>query len=303
MQRQKELGFKIFTDGELRRLNFMSDFNDAVEGIDQSDNLLRTWQAGAAGSSTQVSRVPGIVVGKIKQTRRLTQHELAYMKQHSPGDIKITLPTANQFPAIYYKKGISDKVYPTYSAFLWDIVPIIKAEIQALVNEGVHYVQIDAPRYSYYIDPKWRNYIKNEMGFDPDAALDEAIRVDNACLEGAKRDGVILAIHLCRGNNRSQWYAEGGYDAIAEKLFGAAPGRRVSARVRVGAGRHLRAVALRAARQDGGTRAREQQASRAGVARPTQEAHRRGEQVRAAGKLGTQSAVRLCLDDGREPAH
>jgi 5-methyltetrahydropteroyltriglutamate--homocysteine methyltransferase len=220
LQRQKDLGFKIFTDGELRRLNFMSDFNDAVEGIDQSDNLLRSWQAGAAGSSTQVSRVPGIVVGKIKHTRRLTQHDLAYMNQYIPGDIKITLPTANQFPAIYYKKGISDRAYPTYSAFLWDIVPVIKAEIQALVSEGVRYVQIDAPRYSYYIDPKWRDYIKNDMGLDPDAALDEAISIDNACLEGAKRNGVILAIHLCRGNNRSQWYAQGGYDAIAEKLFG-----------------------------------------------------------------------------------
>src|SRR5262249_59105265 len=64
------------------------------------------------------------------------------------------------------------------------------------------------------------NYMKNEIGFAPDAALDEAIRADNACLEGAKRAGVIVAIHLCRGNNRSQWYAEGGYDAIAEKLFG-----------------------------------------------------------------------------------
>ena len=48
----------------------MSDFNEAVEGLDESDNLLRTWQASAAGSSTQVSRVPGIVVGKVKQTRR-----------------------------------------------------------------------------------------------------------------------------------------------------------------------------------------------------------------------------------------
>ena len=220
LQRQKELGFKIFTDGELRRHNFMSDFNEAVEGLNESDNLLRSWQSGATGSSTNVSRVPGIVVDKLKQTRRLTQHELEFLKQHSPGDIKITLPTANQFPAIYYKKGISDKVYPSYSDFLWDIVPIIKREIQALVNEGVRYVQIDAPRYSYYIDPKWRNYIKNEMGLDPDQALDEAIRVDNACLEGVRRAEVILAIHLCRGNNRSQWYAEGGYDAIAEKLFG-----------------------------------------------------------------------------------
>ncbi len=219
LQRQKDLGFKIFTDGELRRLNFMSDFNEAVEGIDESDNLLRSWQASTGGSSSQPSRVPGIVVGKIQQTRRLTQHELDFMKQHSPGDIKITLPTANQFPAIYYKRGISDKIYLTHSALLWDIVPVIRTEIRALVNEGVQYVQIDAPRYSYYIDPKWRGYIKNEIGLDPDQALDEAIRADNACLEGVKRDGVILAIHLCRGNNRSQWYAEGGYDAIAEKLF------------------------------------------------------------------------------------
>ncbi len=217
---QRDLGFKIFTDGELRRVNFMSDFNDAVEGVDESDNLLRTWQASAAASGTQPSRVPGIVVDKIKQKRRMTQHELLFLKAHSPGDIKITLPTANQFPAIYYKKGISERVYASHSALLWDIVPVIKTEIQALVSEGAHYVQIDAPRYSYYIDPKWRNYIQNELSLDPDAALDEAIRADNACLEGAQREGVTLAIHLCRGNNRSQWYAEGGYDAIAEKLFG-----------------------------------------------------------------------------------
>jgi 5-methyltetrahydropteroyltriglutamate--homocysteine methyltransferase len=219
IEKQKELGFKIFTDGELRRGNFMSDFNDAVEGIDEGVAVARTWQTGA-GASSRPSMVPGTVVGKIKQTRRLTGHEFAFLKQHSPGDIKITLPTANQFPAIYFKKGISDKIYSDHSAFLWDIVPIIKAEIQALTNEGAQYVQIDAPRYSYYIDPKWRDYVKNEMGLDPEQALDEAIRADNACLEGAKRQGVILAIHLCRGNNRSQWYAEGGYDAIAEKLFG-----------------------------------------------------------------------------------
>jgi 5-methyltetrahydropteroyltriglutamate--homocysteine methyltransferase len=87
------------------------------------------------------------------------------------------------------------------------------------VDEGAKYVQIDAPRYSYYLDPKWRDYIKTEMGVSPDRALEEAIRVDNACLDDARRPGVVLAIHLCRGNHRSRWYAEGGYDPIAEKLF------------------------------------------------------------------------------------
>jgi 5-methyltetrahydropteroyltriglutamate--homocysteine methyltransferase len=161
----------------------------------------------------------GAVVAKLQQTKRLTKHEVDFLRRHAPGDIKMTLPSANQFPAIAYKKGVSERAYPTYSEFLWDIVPMMKAEIQALVNEGVKYIQIDAPRYSYYIDPKWRRYVQEEMGVDPEAALDEAIRVDNSCLDGVRRDGVTLAIHLCRGNNRSQWYAEGGYDPIAEKLF------------------------------------------------------------------------------------
>src|SRR5262249_36054093 len=140
-------------------------------------------------------------------------------KQHSPGDIKITIPTPNQFPAIAYKKGVSERAYASYSDFLWDIVPIFKREIETLIDAGIPYIQIDAPRYSYYIDPKWRRYISDEMGVDPEQALDEAIRVDNTVLEGARRTGAVVAIHLCRGNNRSQWYAEGGYDPIAEKLF------------------------------------------------------------------------------------
>ncbi len=222
LARQKDLGLEIFTDGEFRRSSFMGDFYDSVEGLDTGGTVERKWKKGEGGNGQSgVSAIPllGVVRKPIRQTKRLTKDELDFLKQHSPGDIKITLPTANQFPAIMYKKGISESAYPTYSDFLWDMVGIFKSEIGSLVNEGVSYVQIDAPRYTYYIDPKWRRYIRDAMGVDPDQALDEAIRVDNACLEGAKKEGVTLAIHLCRGNNRSQWYAEGGYDPIAEKLF------------------------------------------------------------------------------------
>jgi 5-methyltetrahydropteroyltriglutamate--homocysteine methyltransferase len=218
LARQRELGFEIFTDGELRRKNFMSDFTDAVEGLDHGDEVARTWQAG--DTAAPVSRVTGIVTRRLRQLRRLTAHELPFLLAHSPGAVKMTLPSATQFPAIAYKRGVSDTVYPTHSALLRDVVAIIKAEVQALAADGVRYIQIDAPRYSYYVDPKWRDWIRTEMGLDPDGALDEAVRADNACLEGARRPGVTLAIHLCRGNNRSQWYAEGGYDPIAEKLFG-----------------------------------------------------------------------------------
>ncbi|MGH7265505.1 MAG: cobalamin-independent methionine synthase II family protein [Candidatus Rokuibacteriota bacterium] len=219
LARQQELGFEIFTDGELRRKNFMSDFTDAVDGFDFGDAVARRWEAGDAPAAP-VSRVAGVVTGKLRQLRPLTGHELPFLKAHSPGAIKMTLPSATQFPAIAFKRGVTDRVYPNHSALLQDVVAIVKAELQVLAQEGVRYIQVDAPRYSYYMDPKWRDYVRTEIGQDPDVALDEAIRADNACFAAARRPGVTLAIHLCRGNNRSHWYAEGGYDPIAERMFG-----------------------------------------------------------------------------------
>ena len=219
LERQRDLGFQIFTDGELRRRGFMSDFHESVEGLEGEGEIARAWNSSEGTRQPGSVRASGVVVGKVRQKRRLARDEAAFLKRHAPGDIKMTLPTANQFPAIAYKKGVSERAYPSYSEFLWDIAPIVQSEIRALAAEGVPYIQIDAPRYSYYIDPHWRRYVQQDMGVDPEQALEEAIRVDNFCLAGAPRDGVIYAMHLCRGNNRSQWYAEGGYDPIAEKLF------------------------------------------------------------------------------------
>jgi 5-methyltetrahydropteroyltriglutamate--homocysteine methyltransferase len=219
LAKQKELGFDVFTDGELRRRNFMSDFTDAVEGFDLADAVARSWQAGTA-KPAGVSSVAGIVTSPLRQVRRLTGHELPFLKAHRPGAIKMTLPSATQFPAISFKRGVSDAAYPDHSALLWDIVRIMKTELKALATEGVDYLQIDAPRYSYFVDPKWRDWIRTEMKTEPDALLEESIRADNACLEAARRPDLTLAMHLCRGNNRSHWYAEGGYDDVAERLFG-----------------------------------------------------------------------------------
>ena len=219
LSKQKELGFEIFTDGELRRRNFMSDLTDAVEGFDLGDALTRTWKAGDA-EETSAIKVTGIVTAKLRQVRPLTGHELPFLKKNSPGPIKMTLPSATQFPAIAFKPSVTDKVYKDHSALLWDIVGIMKQDIAKLSADGVSYIQIDAPRYSYFMDPKWREWIRTEMKVEPDAMLDESLRADNACLQAARSPGVTVAIHLCRGNNRSHWYAEGGYDAVAEKLFG-----------------------------------------------------------------------------------
>ena len=90
LAKQKELGLEIFTDGELRRRNFMSDFTDAVEGFDMGDAVARSWKAGEAKSARE-SSVTGIVTSKLRQARPLTGHELSFLKANSPGAIKICL--------------------------------------------------------------------------------------------------------------------------------------------------------------------------------------------------------------------
>lgn len=222
LQRQMEIGLDIFTDGEFRRTNFMSDFTDAVEGFDFGDAVSRKWSDDAqetGRSQPAVSRINGIVTSNLRRHQSLTGRELPFMRQHSPGPIKITLPSATQFPAISFKYGITDGVYHDPYALLSAVTEIMADEIRGLVTSGISYLQIDAPRYSYYLDPKWTAWMEKELRVDPAQMLTASLNADNACFAAAGHHGVTLAIHLCRGNNRSHWYAEGGYDAIAERLF------------------------------------------------------------------------------------
>ena len=219
LEKQKDLGFSVFTDGELRRKNFMSDITEAIAGFDMDDAVGRSWRVGNPVTA-QVSSITGIVNSRLRAVRPLTGHELPFLRQHSPGPIKMTLPSATQFPAISFKFGVTDKIYKDPAALLWAFVEVMKPEMASLTQGGVSFIQIDAPRYSYYMDPKWREWIRAEMKMEPDTLLDESIKADNACFRAARQPGINLAIHLCRGNNRSHWYAEGGYDAIAEKMFG-----------------------------------------------------------------------------------
>ena len=227
LERQKEIGLDIFTDGELRRTNFMSDFTDAVEGFDFGDAVPRRWKDNdgkdkdekAQHSTATVSSVNGVVTSTLKQRLPLTGRELAFLKDHAPGPIKITLPSATQFPAISFKYGITDAIYHDPYALLSAITTIMAEDISTLATSGISYLQIDAPRYSYYLDPKWTAWMEKELRVDPAQMLTASLNADNACFAAGRHPGVTLAIHLCRGNNRSHWYAEGGYDAIAERLF------------------------------------------------------------------------------------
>ena len=222
LERQRSIGVDIFTDGEFRRASFQHDLVESLEGFvpTEQPTAVRIWQGPGEQPQEQGNR--WVVASKLRQLRRLTEGQTTFLKAHAPGPIKITVPSPSQLPAICFKPGLTDQYYPTRSDLLLEFVSIIKAEIAALVEDGVSYIQVDAPRYSYYVDPNWRQHLK-DLGEDPEKTFEEAVAADNACLEGVRRQGITVAMHLCRGNNQSKWFAEGGYEPIAEKLFGSLP--------------------------------------------------------------------------------
>jgi 5-methyltetrahydropteroyltriglutamate--homocysteine methyltransferase len=135
------------------------------------------------------------------------------------------MPAASYVLARGYRPDVTDPVYGSRAAALHDVAAIVHSEIAALVDEGVPYIQLDNPHYPDYVVDE-RNAQWRAVGVDPAQALQEDIAGDNQSLDGLARDGLVLAMHLCRGNGGrgpdqpAGWHTAGGYDAIAEQVFG-----------------------------------------------------------------------------------
>jgi 5-methyltetrahydropteroyltriglutamate--homocysteine methyltransferase len=215
LEGQRRCGIDIFTDGELRRGSWLTDMADAVEGF-VADKVIMNWKGPGGGAEGSTAQVVG---AKLRKARKLTEHEIPLLKKSAPGPFKITLPAPSNFMVASYKSGVTDRFYPTHADLLREIVEIVRDEVQWLVQQGVTYIQFDAPYYSHYLDPVQRERMR-AGGIDPNEEFSRAVAGDNDALKNAPRDTVTLAVHICRGNSRSRWYTEGGYDAIAEKLFG-----------------------------------------------------------------------------------
>lgn len=215
LRRQIELGLDVITDGELRRGSWLTDMADAVDGF-VSERVPLEWKGPGGGVEGSTALAAG---AKLRKIRKMTGHEVPFLKQNAPAPFKVTLPAPSNFMLASYKQGITEKFYPTHADLLKDLVEIVHDEVQWLIAEGVRYIQFDAPYYSHYLDPKQQENLR-KSGLNPIQELENAIAGDNAAIQGVAREGVTFALHVCRGNSRSRWYTEGGYDAIAEKLFG-----------------------------------------------------------------------------------
>ena len=215
LQKQRDAGLDILTDGEMRRGSWLTDMADAVEGFVAGDRVMLEWKGPGGGAEATTAKAVG---SKLRKARKLTANELPLLRQAAGGPFKITLPAPSNFMVASYKPGITDRFYPTHADLLRDLVAIVRDEVEWLVEQGATYVQFDAPYYSHYLDPAQREHMR-QAGRDPDREFEAGIAGDNATFQGIPRDKVTFAAHVCRGNSRSRWYTEGGYDVIAEKLF------------------------------------------------------------------------------------
>lgn len=211
---QRRSGIEVFTDGELRRGSWLTDMADAVDGF-VPDKVVLDWKGPGGGAEGSTAQVVG---AKLRKLRKMTAHEIPLLKKAAPGPFKITLPAPSNFMVASYKPGVTDRFYSTHADLLREIVEIVRDEVQWLVRQGVTYIQFDAPYYSHYLDPVQRDRLR-AAGVDPDEEFSSAVSGDKSAFKDVPRDKVTLAVHICRGNSRSRWYTEGGYDAIAEKLF------------------------------------------------------------------------------------
>jgi 5-methyltetrahydropteroyltriglutamate--homocysteine methyltransferase len=210
---QQNAGLDVVTDGEMRRYAFFGHLAEALEGFDKYAGWSITFRDGEGHEGT----VPRpVVVAKLKWRRQMAVEEFTYLRERTKVPAKVTLLSAQQ-AAAYYDPQKSRSAYVTLDAYLADLVDFTRREIAELKRLGCEYVQIDAPQYAALLDEKIREGYR-QRGSDPDKLLAASVELDNAIIEGHR--GVTFGIHICRGNYQSMFYASGGYDRIAEHVFG-----------------------------------------------------------------------------------
>lgn len=209
---QEEAGLAVVTDGEMRRYAFFGHLIEALDGFDK----LGGWAIPFRNERAEqlVFKRP-VVVERLRWRRSMCAEEFVYLRGRARRPGKTTLISAQQ-AAAYYDPDKSRAAYATRDAYLADVVDFSRREVEELLRLGCTYVQIDAPQYAALLDPSIREGYR-QRGSDPDRLIDTCIEMDNAVI--GDHPGVTFALHVCRGNNQSMFYASGGYEPIAERVF------------------------------------------------------------------------------------
>ena len=215
---QQELGLRAITDGELRRGSWHMDFIYEIGGVERSqDNLLSKFHN--EQGTIEFTPTKPEVLAKLSLDHTIFGGDFSYLARTvTQGMPKLTIPSPSM---VHYRGGraaIDASVYPDMDSFWADLAAVYAEEIRRLAELGCSYLQLDDTSFAYLNDPEQRAAF-DERGESGDDQHLTYIRTINAALKD-RPDGMTITTHMCRGNFRSSWVAQGGYDFVAEPLFG-----------------------------------------------------------------------------------
>jgi 5-methyltetrahydropteroyltriglutamate--homocysteine methyltransferase len=217
---QRDIGLSTATDGEFRRATWHMDFIYAINGISRVGGEGRVVHFRNADGTIDWAPAGLRVDGPLSIDEPIFGRDFGYLQtQVTEGQTaKLTIPS----PAMVHYRGgaanIDPAVYPDEDQFWAALAGAYQQQIAGIAAQGCTYLQLDDTSLAYLNDPAQRAQL-TEQGRDAEHQHEQYIRQINAALAG-RPEGLTVTTHLCRGNFRSSWVAEGGYDFVAEALFG-----------------------------------------------------------------------------------
>jgi len=207
-------GIQSITDGEYRRAWFHLDFLEQLDGVTVTGNI-----ASSSGSEGRVGMSPPrvTVTGKLGHKRDIQVADYQFVASHTDRLPKVCIPSPTMAHFRGGRAGIDIHSYPDLDVFFEDLAQAYRDEIAHLYAAGCRYIQLDDTNLAYLCDPRMRQGAI-DRGDDPDELPRTYAALINAAIRDVP-DDMTTAVHLCRGNYKSTFFASGGYEPVAEVLF------------------------------------------------------------------------------------
>ena len=211
---QEKSGLGTVTDGEFRRRSWSAGFIDAVEGFGLREGTLGfRSEAGELGTAASP-----YAKQRIRRSKGITVDEFQFLKSVTKATPKATMPAPDVMHFFLGPQSVDDAVYPDMEEYFVDLVSVYQEEISELTTLGCRYLQLDDTALPCNCDETVRADVL-ARGEDPDTLTATYVRLANDALAACPED-MTKGIHMCRGNLKGAWMAEGGYEPIAEIFFG-----------------------------------------------------------------------------------
>jgi 5-methyltetrahydropteroyltriglutamate--homocysteine methyltransferase len=209
--KQEAIGLESITDGEYSRRWWHLDFLEQLDGVTVAQN-----PGPKFGGTQEQPPIPN-VTGKLRYSKPVMVDDFAFLRQTTRRTAKFTIPSPSMLHLRAGRAGISKDAYPDLDEFWDDAAKAYRAAIAAFASAGCSYLQLDDVSFAYLCDPKIRENCRKN-GDDP-AALPATYAETIRKAIRNRPAGMTITMHTCRGNFKSAWVAEGGYEPVAEQMF------------------------------------------------------------------------------------